>query len=143
LLWPTPILLWPYLSEVILLERNPLFGPRSRLTTRRRAEALHSGARGNLFARWMIALNVAAVLGGGFALLLWYIRGLAGGHWDFDPQFWTVLVPAAAWIVAAYFAVVRYLSYLDLRIRREGWEVELQIRAAAARLIDQRSAIRG
>ena len=46
-------------------------------------------------------------------------------------------VPAAMWTVAAFFAVVRYLSYLDLRIRREGWEVELQVRAEAERLTRQ------
>jgi len=33
--------------------------------------------------------------------------------------------------VAGYFSVVRFLSYLDLRIRREGWEVELIVHAAA------------
>lgn len=143
LLWPVPIFLWPYLSEVILLERNPLLGSRGRLTTRRRAEALHSGSRGNLFARWMVAIFVAGGLGAGLSLLLWYIRESFGGKSELDVQFWTVLVPSGFWIVAAYFAVVRYLSYLDLRIRREGWEVELRIRAAATRLFSEPSAIRG
>jgi hypothetical protein len=36
--------------------------------------------------------------------------------------------------VAAYFSVVRFLSYLDLRIRHEGWEVELLMRAEALRM---------
>jgi hypothetical protein len=45
-----------------------------------------------------------------------------------------VAVPAAMWLVAGYFSVVRFLSYLDLRIRREGWEVELIVHAAAKRL---------
>ena len=40
----------------------------------------------------------------------------------------------AIWIVVGYFSVVRFLSYLDLRIRREGWEVELRMRAEGARL---------
>ena len=30
------------------------------------------------------------------------------------------------WIAIAYFAVVRFLSYIDRRIRLEGWEIELQ-----------------
>jgi hypothetical protein len=42
-----------------------------------------------------------------------------------------VVYPASLWIAAVYFAIVNYLSYLDLRIRREGWEVELKLRAAA------------
>jgi hypothetical protein len=41
------------------------------------------------------------------------------------------------WTVAGFFAVARYLSYLDLRIRREGWEVELLIRAEGDRLTRQ------
>jgi hypothetical protein len=40
----------------------------------------------------------------------------------------------AFWIVAVYFAVVRFLSYLDGRIRNEGWEVELLLRAQRGRL---------
>jgi hypothetical protein len=30
---------------------------------------------------------------------------------------------------------VRFLSYLDLRIRHEGWEVELLMRAEGLRLV--------
>ena len=43
--------------------------------------------------------------------------------------FYTCLYPVAIWLVVAYFAVVRFLAYLDLRIRSEGWEVELLMRA--------------
>ena len=43
-------------------------------------------------------------------------------------------VPLAGWLVIGFFAIVRFLAYLDLRIRREGWEVELVMRAEAARL---------
>jgi hypothetical protein len=38
-------------------------------------------------------------------------------------------------MVAGYFAVVRFLAYVDLRIRREGWEVELVMRAERDRLM--------
>ena len=37
-------------------------------------------------------------------------------------------------MVASYLTVVRFFSYLDLRIRREGWEVELVMRAERAQL---------
>jgi hypothetical protein len=43
----------------------------------------------------------------------------------------------ALWSVLGYFTVVRYLSYLDLRIRTEGWEVELLMRAEGERLTRQ------
>jgi hypothetical protein len=37
-------------------------------------------------------------------------------------------------------SVVRFLSYLDLRIRHEGWEVELRMRAEGAQLVRQLGA---
>jgi hypothetical protein len=39
--------------------------------------------------------------------------------------------------VIGFFAIVRFLSYLELRIRAEGWEIELLLRAEAARLARQ------
>jgi hypothetical protein len=36
-----------------------------------------------------------------------------------------------------YFTVARFLGYLDLRIRNEGWEVELMMRAEATRMSRQ------
>jgi hypothetical protein len=42
--------------------------------------------------------------------------------------------PLLLWLVAAYFSVVRFLAYLDLRIKHEGWEVELLMRAEGLRL---------
>jgi hypothetical protein len=47
------------------------------------------------------------------------------------------VLPVVLWIVGGYMTVVRFLGYLDLRIRREGWEVELTMRAEAARLARQ------
>ncbi|HXT57762.1 MAG TPA: hypothetical protein VN699_03965, partial [Pirellulales bacterium] len=54
-----------------------------------------------------------------------------------DRTMYTVYLQGAIWLVVGYFAVVRFLSYLDLRIRTEGWEVELIMRAEAARLTRQ------
>jgi hypothetical protein len=42
--------------------------------------------------------------------------------------------PALLWSIAGYFVVVEYLDYLDLRIKHEGWEVELLMRAEGLRL---------
>jgi hypothetical protein len=46
-----------------------------------------------------------------------------------------VWYPLVLWTVAGFFAVVRFLAYVDLRIRREGWEVELMMRAERDRLM--------
>jgi hypothetical protein len=45
--------------------------------------------------------------------------------------FLTVILP---WPIIIYLTVVRFLAYIDLRTRREGWEIELDLRRAARRL---------
>jgi hypothetical protein len=54
--------------------------------------------------------------------------------WIQGPWLTHVLLPLAMWIAACYFTVFRFLTYLDARIRQEGWEVELRLRAEANRL---------
>jgi hypothetical protein len=137
LAWFVPFTYWPYLNEVILLERNPLRSGKSQLSTWKRSRVLHQGYYGELFARLLACSGVAAALGTALWLALWYARGLFAATYDFDSTMYTIYLPVALWIVAAFFSVVRFLCYLDLRIRREGWEVELMLRAEAERLSRQ------
>ncbi|MBN1910448.1 MAG: hypothetical protein JW818_11960 [Pirellulales bacterium] len=137
-----PVLPWPwlftqraYLNEVILLERNPMFRGRKRgPSTGSRCQALHWGWGGDLFARWLGAIAMGAVMVG----LSWSI--LAKGNealvseLEWQSLWETRFFHLALWGAIGFFTVVRFLSYLDLRIRREGWEVELILRAEAARL---------
>ncbi|HEX4000552.1 MAG TPA: hypothetical protein VHX65_18530 [Pirellulales bacterium] len=141
LLWLVPFVYSPYLNEIILLERNPFSARPGRITTSRRSNSLHAGSRSTLFSRFLVSMLFGVVMTCGLALSLWYIRGLLTHHWERTGAVYTIGVPAAMWTVAAYFAVVRYLSYLDLRIRREGWEVELQVRAEADRLAGLRAEV--
>jgi len=125
---------WPYLNEVILLERNPLQARhRGQLSSWQRAYRLHMGFVGDLFARWLGSLAFGGVL----LCAIWgALDGLGAVLFyetEFSPADFTVFLPLAAWLVVGYFAVVRFLCYLDLRIRREGWEVELLLRAEGAR----------
>jgi hypothetical protein len=130
-----PYLSWPYLSEVILLERNPLFyrsgGP---ITTWRRNRNLHRHSGGDLFSRWLAAVAAGVVLGGSVVWGLHTTASHLAGAWPDELTILRWYVPLAGWLVLGFFAVVRFLSYLDLRIRREGWEVELTMRAEAIRL---------
>jgi len=132
-----PFVSWPYLNEVILLERNPLAAGRGRMSSWQRSQNLHEGTRGAQLGRWMTFLVMGGLLTASLAGLVWFLRGLFTNRWGYDDAVWQFVVPAAMWIVAAFFTVARYLSYLDLRIRREGWEVELQIRAEGERLARQ------
>ena len=72
-----------------------------------------------------------------FTMTFNFIWGAILHDWSWGPVMVTVCVPVSMWIASAFFCVVRYLSYLDLRIRHEGWEVELQMRAEASRITSQ------
>jgi hypothetical protein len=128
----------PYLGEVILLERNPM---RSRvpgqMTSNRRRRLLHAGYTGELFIRWLGTLGIGAVLLASVWPSLWLADALLLNDWSLTGSPSTVCFPLALWLVVGFFSVVRFLGYLDLRIRREGWEVELMIRAEQARLTGQ------
>ena len=130
-----PLVGWPYMNEVILLERNPLFRRKSQgLSTYRRSKALHSGSTGDFFGRWVASMLAGLGLVLALWLMLWFIRISLWTEQSFDAYMYTLYLPIALWTVASYFTVVRFLSYLDLRIRREGWEIELRLRAEAAKL---------
>jgi len=137
--WFLPYAVWPYLSEVILLERNPWHGRSGRQSTRARTMALHGGYVGDLFVRWIASVGVGLLLflSAWFSLVLLGSMSLNAGLWESST--FTVCFPLAMWLVIGYFAVVRFLGYLDLRIRREGWEVELLLRAEETRLTKQLS----
>lgn len=136
--WFLVFAVWPYLSEVILLERNPMRrGRPGQMTTYRRARALHEGYLADFFVRWLGTMVLAMLLTASIWLTLWFLRWRLVGEWRFQGVVYTVFYPLALWLVVGYFAVVRFLGYLDLRIRREGWEVELLMRAEGARLTRQ------
>jgi len=136
--WFALFAVWPYLSEVILLERNPMqrHGTQ-RMTTFRRTRALHRGSLGDLFPRWLGALVIGGLLFVCFWFSIWLMGGMLLSEWEWEGHPLTLYYPLALWLVVGYFAVVRFLCYLDLRIRREGWEVELLMRAEGARLARQ------
>lgn len=135
--WLILVIFWPYLNEVLLLERCPYLSRGGRASTWSRTRAMHAQSTASLFLRWIAALLIAALLVfAGFMAMNWLRKTLT-----FDAQWdeWTyqLLLPLAGWIVIGYFATVRFLSYLDLRIRTEGWEIELLLRAEGERLARQ------
>ncbi len=124
----------PFVAEMILLERCPM---RSKnpdvITLGKRAKALHSPLASELGGRFItVSMTLSVLLVCIFFALLW-TRGMAFGNWSADAFAWLVFFPLALWLIAALSVVVRLLGYLDARIRLEGWEVELAIRAEAIR----------
>ncbi len=136
--WPYLFIWRPYANEVILLERNPMRPSRSAATTSvRRIRMLHAAQGGDLLARWMGAVSVGTILFASLWGSIWFLRTMLLGQLGWSEEMFTHYYQAALWIVVAFFTVVRFLSYLDLRIHREGWEVELAMRAEQARLARQ------
>jgi len=119
---------YAFLNEVILLERESV----SRSIVH--ARALSRGFESELFLRWMGQIFLGSI----FALCFWMSaetlsRALAGDEltW-YQPglgDLGGLLFQAAVWIAISYFGVFRFLSYIDRRIRLEGWELELRLRA--------------
>lgn len=128
-----PYGIWPYLNEVILLERNPLIGRRDQVSTLKRNSNLHRNNGSDFLLRGLGAACVAPLL----ILALWVTQRflldmLFGFHAGWGAQ--AAAFQGALWLVVIYFTVARFLSYLDQRIRTEGWEVELFLRAERQRL---------
>jgi hypothetical protein len=129
-----PFAFWPYLNEVILLERNPLRKKGGGLSTFSRSSNLHAAGSGDLFGRWLASLAFGVLWVWALGMAIGKLRTELTGIQTDDWASYIVYFQLVIWIVVGYFAVVRFLSYLDLRIRTEGWEVELRLRAEAARL---------
>lgn len=133
--WLYAVLRWSYVVEVILLEQNPWAAKHGQLSTGQRSRALHAGDGGMIFGRsltlglWEFKLVMIT------SISLWFLWGWFRGELFVEVSLYTMILPIAFWFVAIYLTVVRFLCYLDLRIRREGWEVDLVLRAEAEHLL--------
>ena len=125
----------PFLCEVIVLERNPLFSrQKGSMTVGRRMGLLHAGSGGEFFSRWLSTCLVAFILQFMIFQAILFLQGVFLNDWRYATHFMLHFAfPISLWAVAGYMAVYRFLSYLDTRIRNEGWEVDLLLKAEAAR----------
>lgn len=124
----------PFVGEMILLERCPRRSNQAGVVTlRRRSKALHTPMASELGGRFLIVALTLVVLAACLFYALIWARGIALGDWASDAFTLLVFFPLALWLIASLSVVVKLLGYLDARIRLEGWEVELAIRAEAIR----------
>jgi len=128
----------PFINEIVLLERNPLFSRNQTImTVSRRSAQLHSPSSGDLvsqgLAMCVMTVCLAIAMFGNFV----FVKGVLANSWKVTPFMLLYAMPLACWMVAIYLNVVRFLRYLDLRIRHEGWEVELRMRAEANRMANK------
>ncbi len=126
----------PYLPEILLLERCPLRATKTdTISAGKRSSILHSPMASDVIGRQLVVACLA-ILGSvstAFSLaFVWaYLLNQMGWHL-YLPLF---IIPLTFWLIAGGATVVRFLTYLDTRIRLEGWEVELTLRAEAERWI--------
>lgn len=129
--------LWPYFNEVLLLEANPLFRKKGRTSTLARVASLHGHASGEVFGRAMLALLFGVLLFGSLWLALAQLHNKAMLATESNQEVMAFYFQLSGWALSGFFTVVRFLSYLDLRIRIEGWEIELLLKAEGARIARQ------
>lgn len=126
-----------FVNEVILLER----GKFRRVVPR--SSQLSQGRGGDMISLFLDFLPVGLV----FVVCFWVGTGaiwnaLIETNLTWDRPEWSdllsprLLVPVWMWV--AFSAVSRFLIYIDARIRLEGWEIELQLRALAAAMEEGR-----
>lgn len=129
----TTVILYPsiptrlaFLNEVILLERDRWS------KAIRRSTQLCARRGGDLFAQWLAQLACGAV----FLACFWCGTGAALTALTTSEMTWEqpgwgdlygVRAQCALWVAIAFFTIVRFLTYIDRRIRNEGWEIELRM----------------
>ena len=129
---------WPVIVSVVyVMGAQALSGVAKDLTkmsSKSAIKVLLPEEADNALFKWVAILTGSknALKGVGF-----FLGGVLLNAWKWSQATYTLCCPLALWIVIGYFAVVRFLGYLDLRIRREGWEVELMMRAEQTRLTRQ------
>lgn len=122
-----------FLNEVVLLERSSGFRPIRRcsnLCIRRERDLIGQSLALFLFS---IAFIVCFTVGTGIIG-----SGLIGGERTWSDERFTgfldLRVQFSLWLTIAFSGIVRFLAYIDQRIRLEGWAVELALRDAGLAL---------
>lgn len=147
--WIFVLLVWavalrgfrPFLPEILLLERCPLrSGPDPKtISATRRSQLLHNPLGGDLFGRFLLAGGLIALLALGLFYSFVFLFETVSNSNQWALIVTLVLLPLALWSAAGFSVLARFLSYLDCRIRLEGWEVELSLRAEAIRQFGRES----
>lgn len=126
---------WAFPSEILILEKTPLQAKTgAKINFAQRSRALHLGATstgvGLTLLAGLFSLPLLFSIYGGLRLC----AEMCGFPVEMDWLHAGVLWQTALWMVAGFWTIARFLFYMDTRIRQEGWEVELKIRAIAMRM---------
>ena len=123
-----------YLNEIILLEKNRMG------KTWKRSSSFHSSIFGKNLGESLVDLFFSFVIIFVLTMTLQQLQELWMSQYSmpYDEPEWggvfTWNAQLAVWLVVCFFAVVRFVVYLDCRIRREGWDIALKLRSQVAEL---------
>lgn len=124
-----------YLNPIILLERPNIGKVWTRLW------AMNKRNLGRIFALVVVDFLIFFI---GTVFLSLLLRGISA-LWENRFSWWLMMVrfftgegfqpgweeQIAFWVIMSFLTVFRFVTYIDCRIRREGWDVDLKIRAMA------------
>lgn len=136
-IFPFLLIFWPAHSvEVAVLERQKL------PATWKRANALRAVWTAEwtthlLIAGGLLVIGVLALVDTATTLMSILMHADIMGEDDTAKAYFpnaSITPHIASWVVIVFLAVVRFLSYIDLRTRREGWEIDLALKREARRI---------
>lgn len=127
----------PFAPEILLLERCPLRRKANASAEEpsyaKRSSWLHAGS-GDLFGIELgislVAIVFICTMCGGSL----FLNGVIIGFWNWGWWMDMVFFPLILWVAALWDTVIRFLLYLNTRIRLEGWEIYLRLNAEVQRL---------
>ncbi len=134
----------PFAPEILALEACKLKATKKlELSYWRRSRSLHSLILGDSIGRLITCGLVVSALTWIFYSMTLVIDfvGVRQTKVDFlnsvlsNYAMLIVVLPLMLWLASIFATVFRFLTYLDSRIRLEGWEVELQLKAERARIL--------
>lgn len=121
---------FPFVNNILLLEKPPFFKMKGKITTSQRISQFRKGG-GQEIASGMISLFsrfLVLYLLGGIIIFFWG-KGFIGANEIWYPLFFLIVFPIYFWIFILYDVVYTFLAYLNVRIIREGWAVDIAFKA--------------
>ncbi|MDO5581077.1 MAG: hypothetical protein Q4G69_08060 [Planctomycetia bacterium] len=120
-----------YVNEILLLEKPPFFKSSGKICTSKRVSQFQRGgglesASGmqNFEFRSLFLYSFF-----GFYIIFFFGKGFLGTGAIWYPLFSLVIFPIYCWVFVLFDAVYTFLCYLNIRIIREGWDVDIAFKA--------------
>ena len=116
----------PFVPEVIFLEQTPLKKRKDLPSLSDRSKNLHKLAAGMISMQFLLMAAIAPLLVLAVHSILILLDAMLSIRSNSEISLQPFYLLIAGWLVAGFCAVVRFLLYIDIRIRQEGWAIQLK-----------------